>query len=308
MGQKFRVLYYLQGSVDQGVGWGQWGVGIGTRVCQKIPKFCVFTEIQLFFVSLNIPLVVATFIFQSLRRQILTAFKKFFPCFYVGMDFQCSLFCFFFAYITLCLYDPIDSDSGSGSDSDQENVASGSNASGSESDQDERDDAGKPSNKELFGDDSEDEGASHHSGSDNHSEGSDNRSEASEHSDHEDNDPSDVDQHSGSETRNDNDDEDDGHRSDGGSHHSEAEGSEKAHSDDEKWGREDKSDQSDDEKIQNSDDEERAQGSDEDKLHQMLLGVMCNYNFSFSVPAFCPFHPLSEVPEYLLRSPASLHS
>uniref|UniRef100_A0A8C2PBV2 RNA polymerase-associated protein LEO1 n=1 Tax=Capra hircus TaxID=9925 RepID=A0A8C2PBV2_CAPHI len=159
-----------------------------------------------------------------------------------------------------------DSDSGSGSDSDQENVASGSNASGSESDQDERDDAGKPSNKELFGDDSEDEGASHHSGSDNHSEGSDNRSEASEHSDHEDNDPSDVDQHSGSETRNDNDDEDEGHRSDGGSHHSEAEGSEKAHSDDEKWGREDKSDQSDDEKIQNSDDEERAQGSEEDKL------------------------------------------
>lgn len=50
-----------------------------------------------------------------------------------------------------------DSDSGSESDSDQENVASGSNASGSESDQDERDDSGKPSNKELFGDDSEDE-------------------------------------------------------------------------------------------------------------------------------------------------------
>uniref|UniRef100_F7CSH3 RNA polymerase-associated protein LEO1 n=1 Tax=Callithrix jacchus TaxID=9483 RepID=F7CSH3_CALJA len=157
-----------------------------------------------------------------------------------------------------------DSDSGSDSDSDQENAASGSNASGSESDQDERGDSGQPSNKELFGDDSEDEGASHHSGSDNHSERSDNRSEASERSDHEDNDPSDVDQHSGSEAPN--DDEDEGHRSDGGSHHSEAEGSEKAHSDDEKWGREDKSDQSDDEKIQNSDDEERAQGSDEDKL------------------------------------------
>uniref|UniRef100_G1R3V4 RNA polymerase-associated protein LEO1 n=1 Tax=Nomascus leucogenys TaxID=61853 RepID=G1R3V4_NOMLE len=156
------------------------------------------------------------------------------------------------------------SDSGSDSDSDQENAASGSNASGSESDQDERGDSGQPSNKELFGDDSEDEGASHHSGSDNHSERSDNRSEASERSDHEDNDPSDVDQHSGSEAPN--DDEDEGHRSDGGSHHSEAEGSEKAHSDDEKWGREDKSDQSDDEKIQNSDDEERAQGSDEDKL------------------------------------------
>ncbi|KAK2103707.1 Paf1 complex component [Saguinus oedipus] len=158
----------------------------------------------------------------------------------------------------------MDSDSGSDSDSDQENAASGSNASGSESDQDERGDSGQPSNKELFGDDSEDEGASRHSGSDNHSERSDNRSEASERSDHEDNDPSDVDQHSGSEAPN--DDEDEGHRSDGGSHHSEAEGSEKAHSDDEKWGREDKSDQSDDEKIQNSDDEERAQGSDEDKL------------------------------------------
>uniref|UniRef100_A0A8C5UMV1 RNA polymerase-associated protein LEO1 n=1 Tax=Microcebus murinus TaxID=30608 RepID=A0A8C5UMV1_MICMU len=158
-----------------------------------------------------------------------------------------------------------DSDSGSDSDSDQENAASGSNASGSESDQDERGDSGQPSNKELFGDDSEDEGASHHSGSDNHSERSDNRSEASEHSDREDNDPSDVDQHSGSDAHN--DDEDEGHRSDGGSHHSEAEGSEKAHSDDEKWDREDKSDQSDDEKTQNSDDEERAQGSDEeDKL------------------------------------------
>nr|XP_036876896.1 RNA polymerase-associated protein LEO1 [Manis javanica] len=158
----------------------------------------------------------------------------------------------------------VDSDSGSDSESDQENVASGSNASGSESDQDERGDSGKPSNQELFGEDSEDEGASHHSGSDNHSERSDNRSEASERSDREDNDPSDVDQHSGSEVHN--DDEDEGHRSDGGSHHSDAEGSEKAQSDDEKWGREDKSDQSDDDKIQNSDDEERAQGSDEDKL------------------------------------------
>ncbi|XP_036910535.1 RNA polymerase-associated protein LEO1 isoform X2 [Sturnira hondurensis] len=159
-----------------------------------------------------------------------------------------------------------DSDSGSDSDSDQENAASGSNASGSESDQDERGDSGKPSNKELFGDDSEDEGASHQSGSDNRSERSDNRSEPSEHSDREDNDPSDIDQHSGSEGHN--DDEDEGHGSDGGSHHSEAEGSEKAPSDDEKWGREDKSDQSDDEKIQNSDDEERAQGSDEEEKLQ----------------------------------------
>ncbi|XP_021027351.1 RNA polymerase-associated protein LEO1 isoform X2 [Mus caroli] len=157
-----------------------------------------------------------------------------------------------------------DSESESDSDSDQDNGASGSNASGSESDQDDRGDSGQPSNKELFGDDSEEEGASHHSGSDNHSERSDNRSEASERSDHEDNEPSDEDQHSGSEAHNDDDDE--GHRSDEGSRHSEAEGSEKAQSDDEKWDGEDKSDQSDDEKLQNSDDEEREQGSDEDKL------------------------------------------
>ncbi|OWK09744.1 LEO1 [Cervus elaphus hippelaphus] len=105
------------------------------------------------------------------------------------------------------------------SDPIPENVASGSNASGSESDQDERDDAGKPSNKELFGDDN--------------------------------NDPSDVDQHSGSETRNDNDDEDEGHRSDGGSHHSEAE--DKLQNSD------------DDEKMQNTDDEERPQLSEDER-------------------------------------------
>ncbi|XP_020017630.1 RNA polymerase-associated protein LEO1 isoform X1 [Castor canadensis] len=162
-----------------------------------------------------------------------------------------------------------DSDSGSDSDSDQENVASGhsSNASGSESDQDERGDSEQPSNKELFGDDSEDEGASRHSGSDNRSERSDNRSEASEPSEHEDNDGSDVDQHSGSEVHN--DDEDEGHRSDGGSHHSEAEGSEKAPSDDEKWDREEKSDQSDEEKLQNSDDEEKMQNTDDEDRQQL---------------------------------------
>ncbi|EHB18146.1 RNA polymerase-associated protein LEO1 [Heterocephalus glaber] len=166
-----------------------------------------------------------------------------------------------------------DSDSGSGSesDSDQENAASGSNASGSESDQDDAGDSGQPSNKELFGDDSEDEGASRHSGSENPSERSDNRSEASERSDREDNDGSDVDQHSGSDGQqeDEDEDEDEGRRSEGGSHRSEADGSEKAHSDDDKWGREDKSDQSDDdddEKMQNSDEEERAQASDEDKL------------------------------------------
>lgn len=172
-----------------------------------------------------------------------------------------------------------DSDSGSDSDSDQENVGSGSNASGSDSEQDDEREAAKPSNKELFGDDSEDEGASHHTGSDNHSERSYNRSEASGHSEHEDNDQSDVDQHSASEAAHDDEEDERGHGSDEGSHHSEGDGSEKAHSEDEKWGKEDKSDQSDDEerqqnsddeeRQQNSDDEEKAQNSDEDERPQM---------------------------------------
>ncbi|NXK44242.1 LEO1 protein, partial [Chauna torquata] len=172
-----------------------------------------------------------------------------------------------------------DSDSGSESDSDQENAGSGSNASGSDSDQDDDREAIKPSNKELFGDDSEDEGASHHTGSDNHSERSYNRSEASGHSEHEDNDQSDVDQHSVSEAAHDDEEDDRGHGSDEGSHHSEGDGSEKAHSEDENWGKEDKSDQSDDEerqqnsddeeRQQNSDDEEKVQNSDEDERPQM---------------------------------------
>ncbi|KAF1489557.1 RNA polymerase-associated protein LEO1, partial [Eudyptula minor novaehollandiae] len=172
-----------------------------------------------------------------------------------------------------------DSDSGSESDSDQENAGSGSNASGSDSDQDDDREAIKPSNKELFGDDSEDEGASHHTGSDNHSERSYNRSEASGHSEHEDNDQSDMDQHSVSEAAHDDEEDDRGHGSDEGSRHSEGDGSEKAHSEDEKWGKEDKSDQSDDEerqqnsddeeRQQNSDDEEKVQNSDEDERPQM---------------------------------------
>ncbi|XP_075620284.1 RNA polymerase-associated protein LEO1 isoform X2 [Balearica regulorum gibbericeps] len=172
-----------------------------------------------------------------------------------------------------------DSDSGSDSDSDQENAGSGSNASGSDSDQDDDREAIKPSNKELFGDDSEDEGASHHTGSDNHSERSYNRSEGSGHSEHEDNDQSDVDQHSVSEAAHDDEEDDRRHGSDEGSHHSEGDGSEKAHSEDEKWGKEDKSDQSDDEerqqnsddeeRQQNSDDEEKAQNSDEDERPQI---------------------------------------
>ncbi|XP_071297643.1 RNA polymerase-associated protein LEO1 isoform X1 [Agelaius tricolor] len=155
-----------------------------------------------------------------------------------------------------------DSDSGSDSDSEQENAGSGSNASGSDSDQDDDREAVKPSNKELFGDDSEDEGASHHSGSDNHSERSYNRSEGSG---HEDNEQSDGEQHSASEAAHD----DDEHGSEEGSHRSEGDGSEKAHSDDEKWGKEDKSDQSDDEeRQQNSDDEERQQNSDDEEKVQ----------------------------------------
>ncbi|XP_050822860.1 RNA polymerase-associated protein LEO1 isoform X4 [Gopherus flavomarginatus] len=160
-----------------------------------------------------------------------------------------------------------DSDSGSDSDSDQENAGSGSNVSGSESDRDDDREAIKPSNKELFGDDSEDEGASHHTGSDIRSERSYNHSEASGHSEHEDNDQSDIDQHSGSEAADDDDDR--GPGSDEGSRHSDADGSEKAYSEDEKWGKEDKSDQSDDDdKLQNSDDEERQQNSDDEEKVQ----------------------------------------
>uniref|UniRef100_A0A8D2MKN2 RNA polymerase-associated protein LEO1 n=1 Tax=Zonotrichia albicollis TaxID=44394 RepID=A0A8D2MKN2_ZONAL len=128
--------------------------------------------------------------------------------------------------------------------------------------QDDDREAVKPSNKELFGDDSEDEGASHHSGSDNHSERSYNRSEGSG---HEDNEQSDGEQHSASEAAHD----DDEHGSEEGSHRSEGDGSEKAHSEDEKWGKEDKSDQSDDEeRQQNSDDEERQQNSDDEEKVQ----------------------------------------
>ncbi|KFO21420.1 RNA polymerase-associated protein LEO1 [Fukomys damarensis] len=153
-----------------------------------------------------------------------------------------------------------DSDSGSGSESDseQENAASGSNASGSDSDQDDAVDSGLPRNKELFGEDSEeDEGASRHSGSENPSERSDHRSETSGRSEREDDGSgSDVDQRSGSDGRPEGD-EDEAEGEGPGS-----EGSEKAPSED-KWGG-DKSDQSGDEKTQNSDEDERAPASDED--------------------------------------------
>ncbi|XP_061608056.1 RNA polymerase-associated protein LEO1 isoform X2 [Phyllopteryx taeniolatus] len=127
-----------------------------------------------------------------------------------------------------------ESGSGSGSDSEQERPRSVSNASGSGSDSErERDDedeeegheGAKPSmNKELFGDDSEEEEHSQHSGSghsDNQSERSGNQSDASVHSDQAENEHSDAEQHSGSECgRRDDDEEDEedgGRRSDGGS-------------------------------------------------------------------------------------------
>ncbi|XP_050991666.1 RNA polymerase-associated protein LEO1 [Labeo rohita] len=186
------------------------------------------------------------------------------------------------------------SGSGSGSDSEHERPRSASNASGSESDrdhdEDEDEDGGKPSNKELFGDDSEDERRSQHSGS--QSERSGNQSDATMHSDNE---------HSGSEGHHEEDDDDDerGHRSDvgspasgAGSHrsdrgsgspgseagtprseagsghsdpgtpHSDGEGSGKeVHSGDEKWGG--KSDQSEDEDKQQNSDDERDHSDDE---------------------------------------------
>ncbi|XP_067245912.1 RNA polymerase-associated protein LEO1 [Chanodichthys erythropterus] len=195
-----------------------------------------------------------------------------------------------------------ESGSGSGSESEHERPRSASNASGSESDrdhdEDEDEDGGKPSNKELFGDDSEDERGSQHSGSQHsgsQSERSGNQSEASMHSDNE---------HSGSEGHHEEDDDDDderGHRSDvgspasrAGSHrsdrgsgspvseagsprseagsghsdpgtpHSDGEGSGKdVHSGDEKWGGDGKSDQSEDEDKQQNSDDERDHSDDE---------------------------------------------
>uniref|UniRef100_A0A672R707 RNA polymerase-associated protein LEO1 n=1 Tax=Sinocyclocheilus grahami TaxID=75366 RepID=A0A672R707_SINGR len=153
-----------------------------------------------------------------------------------------------------------DSGSGSGSDSEHERPRSASNISGSESDrdhgEDEDEDGGKPSNKELFGDDSEDERGSQHSGS--QSERSGNQSDASMHSDNE---------HSGSEGHHEEDDDADerGHRSDvgnPGTPHSDGEGSGKEiHSGDEKWGG--KSDQSEDEDKQQNSDDERDHSDDE---------------------------------------------
>uniref|UniRef100_A0A671R5F7 RNA polymerase-associated protein LEO1 n=1 Tax=Sinocyclocheilus anshuiensis TaxID=1608454 RepID=A0A671R5F7_9TELE len=153
-----------------------------------------------------------------------------------------------------------DSGSGSCSDSEHERPRSASNASGSESDgdhgEDEDEDGGKPSNKELFGDDSEDERGSQHSGS--QSERSGNQSDASMHSDNE---------HSGSEGHHEEDDDADerGHISDvgnPGTPHSDGEGSGKEiHSGDEKWGG--KSDQSEDEDKQQNSDDERDHSDDE---------------------------------------------
>ncbi|XP_031584708.1 RNA polymerase-associated protein LEO1 [Oreochromis aureus] len=207
--------------------------------------------------------------------------------------------------------DQRESGSGSGSESEQERPRSVSNASGSGSDsereRDEDDDdyegqeAGKPSmNKELFGDDSEDE---QHSGSDNQSERSGNQSDASMRSDRGDNDHSDAEQHSGSERDHrdeDEDEEDGGHRSDGGSPagsgmsgggsprsdrgsvrsdrsdpgtpqsgpgtpHTDGEASGRENqSDDEKWGGGAKSDQSEDEEEKRHYSDEEGENSDDE--------------------------------------------
>ncbi|XP_004543521.1 RNA polymerase-associated protein LEO1 [Maylandia zebra] len=210
--------------------------------------------------------------------------------------------------------DQRESGSGSGSESEQERPRSVSNASGSGSDSErERDDdddeyegqeAGKPSmNKELFGDDSEDE---QHSGSDNQSERSGNQSDASMRSDRGDNDHSDAEQHSGSDRDHrdeDEDEEDGGHRSDGGSPagsgmsgggsprsdrgsvrsdrsmhsdpgtpqsgpgtpHSDGEASGRENqSEDEKWGGEAKSDQSEDEEEKRHYSDEEGENSDDE--------------------------------------------
>ncbi|XP_032905971.1 RNA polymerase-associated protein LEO1 [Amblyraja radiata] len=116
-----------------------------------------------------------------------------------------------------------DSRSGSGSDSEQEQAASESNPSRSESeredrneDEDERE-ATKPSNKELFGEDSEDEG-SRHNGSEDMSE---NQSIALGQSDQEDVQHSETEQHSGSEEQQ-FENEDDENVSDAESMHSDA--------------------------------------------------------------------------------------
>uniref|UniRef100_A0A668VAH8 RNA polymerase-associated protein LEO1 n=1 Tax=Oreochromis aureus TaxID=47969 RepID=A0A668VAH8_OREAU len=181
---------------------------------------------------------------------------------------------------------------------EQERPRSVSNASGSGSDsereRDEDDDdyegqeAGKPSMNKLFGDDSEDE---QHSGSDNQSERSGNQSDASMRSDRGDNDHSDAEQHSGSERDHrdeDEDEEDGGHRSDGGSPagsgmsgggsprsdrgssgpgtpHTDGEASGRENqSDDEKWGGGAKSDQSEDEEEKRHYSDEEGENSDDE--------------------------------------------
>uniref|UniRef100_I3IUD8 RNA polymerase-associated protein LEO1 n=1 Tax=Oreochromis niloticus TaxID=8128 RepID=I3IUD8_ORENI len=181
---------------------------------------------------------------------------------------------------------------------EQERPRSVSNASGSGSDSErERDDddddyegqeAGKPSMNKLFGDDSEDE---QHSGSDNQSERSGNQSDASMRSDRGDNDHSDAEQHSGSERDHrdeDEDEEDGGHRSDGGSPagsgmsgggsprsdrgssgpgtpHTDGEASVRENqSDDEKWGGGAKSDQSEDEEEKRHYSDEEGENSDDE--------------------------------------------
>uniref|UniRef100_A0A9J8AWG6 RNA polymerase-associated protein LEO1 n=1 Tax=Cyprinus carpio carpio TaxID=630221 RepID=A0A9J8AWG6_CYPCA len=166
-----------------------------------------------------------------------------------------------------------DSGSGSGSDSAHERPRSASNASGSESDrdhdEDEDEDGGKPSNKELFGDDSEDERGSQHSGSQHsgsQSERSGNQSDASMHSDNEHSGSDRGSGSPGSEAGSPRSEAGSGHSDPGtpqpSTPHSDGEGSGKdVHSGDEKWGG--KSDQSEDEDKQQNSDDERDHSDDE---------------------------------------------
>ncbi|KAJ7994597.1 hypothetical protein DPEC_G00251120 [Dallia pectoralis] len=210
----------------------------------------------------------------------------------------------------------VGSASGSGSDSEPERPRSRShsNASGSgseggrdeEEDGDEGQDGGKPNTKELFGDDSEEEHHSQHSGSDNQSnvsEHSGNQSDASLHSEQEENDQSDAEQHSGSERGHQEDEEEDGgqrseaspqsgrgsacsersiHSDPGtpqsapatphsapGTPHSDGEGSgREIQSEDEKWGGGAKSDQSEDEEKRHQSDDERENSEEEGAGHR----------------------------------------
>uniref|UniRef100_A0A3B4A0Q2 RNA polymerase-associated protein LEO1 n=1 Tax=Periophthalmus magnuspinnatus TaxID=409849 RepID=A0A3B4A0Q2_9GOBI len=162
-----------------------------------------------------------------------------------------------------------ESGSGSGSDSEQERPRSASPASGSGSDSErERDEDEEDGQGKLFGDDSEDERHSQHSGSDR-TERSGNQSDGSAHSD--------QGEHSDAE-----DEDEEGHRSDGGSAGGSPGGSGRENqSDDEKWGRGGKSDQSEDEEEKRRYSDEERDNSDDEGPRNRKLGEL-HYTAAFS--------------------------